>query len=240
MRYKINDIITSNNCGNGRVLGREKGKLLIEFFSDKTVVKVLTENAKRGAFDNPNKPSVYGVGYRGVGEHKTGDGKGKHNVFYKVWNQMLKRCYNKDYLKRFPTYEGCYVNDRWLNYQNFCEDIKQLENYENFIKFGNKEWNLDKDIKFKGNKEYSKEKCKFVYYKDNIADAASRRIYTKETIDKMSEVKRLPIEYYSEKSTNRTHFKKKCNREGYNFEDFEETLDYRKDKIYYFFYKTIY
>lgn len=47
----------------------------------------------------------------------------------------------------------------WLSFSNFINDIKEIENYEKYV---SDKWHLDKDILYKGNKTYSKEKVCFV------------------------------------------------------------------------------
>lgn len=83
---------------------------------------------------------------------------GKLIKSYALWKSMLSRCYNDDYHKRFPTYIGCTVCEEWLSFSNFKKWID-----ENYIK----DYHLDKDILFKGNKIYSPETCCFVPHKIN-------------------------------------------------------------------------
>lgn len=78
---------------------------------------------------------------------------------YRVWMDMLKRCYSTKFHERQPTYKGCSVSEEWLRFSNFrgwmeCQDFKDKQ--------------LDKDILFEGNKVYSKEACVFVAKSVNI------------------------------------------------------------------------
>ena len=72
---------------------------------------------------------------------------------YKNWCSMLYRCYSRKWQDKSPTYIGCTVGDEWLYFTNFKKwfDENYVEGYQ-----------LDKDIKFKGNKIYSPETCFFV------------------------------------------------------------------------------
>ena len=119
-------------------------------FEDGTI---LTNKAYRtvsnGGCKNLNYPSVFGVGFLGYGKYNT------KYIYYSIWHEMLRRCYVKNYKQ---TYNECFVNNEWHNYQNFCNWAKNHWK-QNF--------HLDKDILFKGNKEYSKEKCCFVPVKIN-------------------------------------------------------------------------
>lgn len=77
---------------------------------------------------------------------------------YKIWRNMLERCYCEKTQKRFPTYKGCTVCDKWKTFSNFKKWF-----HEHYIDG----WELDKDILFKGNKEYSFDKCCFVPHEIN-------------------------------------------------------------------------
>lgn len=103
-------------------------------------------------------------------KHKGCMGKGKHNVnhfLYKRWTCMMRRCYlttDKDY--RSYGLKGITVDISWFNFQNYVEDLIELEGFnETLIKSG--ELELDKDMKIKGNKIYSKDTCVWVNKSEN-------------------------------------------------------------------------
>lgn len=72
---------------------------------------------------------------------------------YKVWVNMLNRCYSDKYQDKRPTYKGCSTCEEWLIFSKFKYwMVKQ-------------DWQgkcLDKDLLFQGNKIYSPETCVFV------------------------------------------------------------------------------
>lgn len=73
--------------------------------------------------------------------------------YYRVWSDMIKRCYSKKALQKLPTYIGCSVIDSWLIFSNFKEWMLKQD------------WvgkQIDKDILYKDNKVYSPETCIFV------------------------------------------------------------------------------
>ena len=103
-----------------------------------------------------NTPSIYGVGYYGIGEFRSRF-EGKQTKEYVSWICMLRRCYSKDALNRNNTYINSAVCTEWHNFQNFAKWF--TENYNPETMQG---WHLDKDILIKGNKVYSPDTCCFV------------------------------------------------------------------------------
>ena len=66
---------------------------------------------------------------------------------------MLRRCYVLAVQEKHPSYKGCSVHVRWHNFQNFAID------YSSMVGYGNKGWQLDKDILYPKNKIYSRKRC---------------------------------------------------------------------------------
>jgi hypothetical protein len=66
---------------------------------------------------------------------------------------MIRRCYCSNTQKIQTSYINCYVDEKWHNFQNFCEwcEINYVIGFP-----------LDKDILIKGNKIYSEKTCCFV------------------------------------------------------------------------------
>lgn len=87
------------------------------------------------------------------------DGKQLSCPYYAKWHSMIKRCYSEKYHAKFPTYIGCVVIEEWLTFSNFKSWMVK-QDWENK--------HLDKDLLFKGNKVYSKEKCLFVTREINL------------------------------------------------------------------------
>ncbi|MDA0145314.1 hypothetical protein OCT63_13905 [Vibrio sp. RW] len=89
---------------------------------------------------------VHGVGIN--------DLKGASNTTaYRIWRNMLKRCYCPKYHVTRPTYKGCTVCCDWLVFSSFKRwfDKHYVLNFE-----------LDKDLLVAGNKQYAPENCRFV------------------------------------------------------------------------------
>jgi len=112
------------------------------------------------------KKLVYGVGVNdadyviGINETVGYTESGKRILkqvwlcpFYRKWKNMLHRCYSQNLQQIRPTYKGCSVIEKWHYFMNFRAWMEQQD-------WQGKE--LDKDLLFPGNKEYSEETCVFV------------------------------------------------------------------------------
>lgn len=133
-------------------------------FDDGTVVKVQVHQLKEGTVTNPNKVTIFGLGYIGQGPHKGYPNYKPHTV----WRNMLDRCYSKEAQEKHPTYRGCSVTDDWLCLQNFANWYEQNFSGERV------DWELDKDILTKGNKVYSPTNCVAVPQEINCLFTSSK------------------------------------------------------------------
>ena len=111
---------------------------------------------RKGKVRCPYEPRLYGVGYLGEGKYTTKE-NGKKTDEYRIYYDMLKRCYDSEFQERNPTYKGCTAENSWLNFQNMAEWIEN-----NYYEVQGERMHLDKDILCKGNKVYSRETCIFV------------------------------------------------------------------------------
>ena len=111
---------------------------------------------KNGKIKCPYERRIFGVGYLGEGKYKAKE-NGKNTNAYRIYYDMLRRCYDPKLQERHSTYKGCEVEDHLLNFQYMA---KWLEN--NYYEVDGEQMCLDKDILHKGNKIYSRETCIFV------------------------------------------------------------------------------
>lgn len=86
---------------------------------------------------------------------------------YVKWRTMLTRCYGKSSNK--GAYKGCTVAPEWKYFSTFREWVLLHKGFENL--------DLDKDILFKGNTQYSPDTCVFVptYINRLLVDKAAVR-----------------------------------------------------------------
>jgi hypothetical protein len=125
-------------------------------------MKMVKLREKDKKLDTPKL--VYGVGVNDADyvtrkvETIEVNGKQKQKLvwicpYYRAWKNMLMRCYSTKYQERHPTYKGCSVSEEWLRFSNFRRWMEK-QDWEGM--------QLDKDLLFESNKEYSKETCVFV------------------------------------------------------------------------------
>lgn len=173
-----NGSIRKNKCRLGRTYMSNKGypAKIIEYidsynctleFEDGFLIKNIAYGAiKRGSFINPNYPSVHGVGYIGVGVHKTSI-NGKHTPAYSIWCGILVRCYGKNKEVRYPTYKECTIFEDWKCFQVFAKW---------FYTYYKEGFHLDKDVLVRGNKIYSPDTCCFIPCEINGVIKVSNKI----------------------------------------------------------------
>ena len=114
---------------------------------------------KTGKIKNPYHPSIFNIGYLGIGKYRTSQTttkKNKNTNQYKTWRTMLERCYCPKFAITHPSYDNCIVVEEWHNFQNFAEWYD-----ENYYELKDERVALDKDILKKGNKLYSPSTCIF-------------------------------------------------------------------------------
>ena len=75
---------------------------------------------------------------------------------YQLWAGMIRRAYDKNLHERLPTYTDCLVANEFRRFSSFNEWCQNQRG------FGIDDWQLDKDILQKGNREYHPDKCVFL------------------------------------------------------------------------------
>ncbi|WZL56168.1 hypothetical protein SP3_00109 [Bacillus phage fHSPT3] len=143
-------------------------KYLVKF--EETGYESIVEKVqiKRGTVKDRYARSVFGIGY--LGDVKMVD----HKREYIMWSGMLERCYDSS-CERYKDYGGAGVTvcDRWHSFENFLEDLPNIEGYDEAL-FKQKKIFIDKDIKQKSipknKKVYSPDTCCFVSRQINNAN----------------------------------------------------------------------
>lgn len=157
-------IYTSITSGDFKIVKyTNKRNVIIRFIKTGYTFNAQSNAIKKGQVKDRILPSVYSVGFLGVGNHKASRG----SKAYKTWLGMLERCYCLKYQSKKPTYKDCSVTKEWHNFQNFAGWFEL-----NYIKG----CDLDKDIKQRGvkNKIYSPKTCLFVTPKINSIESHAK------------------------------------------------------------------
>jgi len=156
---KINtgDRFKTNEGYDVEVLDYANSKdVLIQFVDGhEYITTAQSVDLRRGNIKNPFHPSVFGIGYIGVGVTPPSIG-GKDAPIYRAWKDMLNRAYGEKYKKKRPTYNDVTVCNEWHNFQNFAAWYKLQKNA------GKTGYSLDKDLTTWGNRQYCPENCSYV------------------------------------------------------------------------------
>lgn len=121
-QVRVGNICESNSGENFLIIAKYGKQILIKFIDDYGY-ECIRERAdvRDGKVKNPYEKSAYGVGATGNIENAT------KNPQYKFW---LNLC------KRYVEGELPNLNQRWLIFEYWLEDIKTLTDYHNFSQKG--------------------------------------------------------------------------------------------------------
>ena len=156
----VGKVCKSKSSGDFKVVKyNDKTNVEIRFLKTGYETTVQLVQVRNGGIKDPYVPSVCGVGVLGA-KYPTRV-NGVQTKEYKLWQNMLQRCYNDTCQKKQPTYEGCEVSENFKSYEYFYEWCHKQVGF-------NKEWHLDKDLLVKGNKVYSESTCVFIPFEINL------------------------------------------------------------------------
>lgn len=169
-KVKVGDVFY-NNAGSKLMVVEvnKQADVLIAFQDDyRYLVRTTAKCVRAGSVRNPYHPLVYGVGFMGVGRHKSKGDDGKSKA-HGIWRDMLKRCYGDNIVESPKSYKDVTVCDEWHNFQNFADW------YTNH-RFHGMGYHLDKDLLVVGNKIYSPDACTLVPQEVNqiVTDGGAR------------------------------------------------------------------
>jgi len=152
--------------------------VLVEFTLTKYKTVCQTVCVRMGKVRDPFYPSVFGVGFFGVGKYNLSE-HGKGTKCQQIWRGMIERCYYAKYHEDHPTYKGCSVDPRWHNYQVFAEwfEVHYIKGFH-----------LDKDKLISGNRIYSPEACCFISPQENTEISVSKHYKFKSPVGEIVEV----------------------------------------------------
>lgn len=152
----------------------DKMNVVVSLINQNYVKTVTSSNINKGKVKTPFSKTVSNVGYIGLtkqGKEPQLNMQGKQTREYKLWQNMINRCYSGTY----ESYKNVTVCERWHCFANFLEDLPHIEGYKYWLS-NPKKVSLDKDIKQPNNKNkiYSLETCTFINIKENSKEAGIR------------------------------------------------------------------
>lgn len=157
-KRRLGEIRYNNQGSQMKIIEYNNSHDIIIEYQDEYRFKRRTSysNFINGCLDNPYFPTVCGVGI--TGDIKKYISKNiKINREYNMWRDMIYRCFGEKRKEKYPTYKEVTCCNEWLLFENFYE---WLHSQPNFEKWENcRDFDIDKDILFKGNKIYSPKTC---------------------------------------------------------------------------------
>lgn len=153
------------------VEGSPRYRYLIRFEATGSEKIVDRKQIAAGSIADDFDPHIYGVAFKG-------DIKCVSKLEKKAfsnWNAMISRCYNEKDIN-YISYggNGVVVDEKWLCFKNFYEDLPNIEGFEEEAYLLGK-INLDKEYRSLENKTYSLEQCGFINASENKKKQPSKQ-----------------------------------------------------------------
>ena len=152
---------SSNNFGDFIVIDYVNNKnITVEFITTGYQTKTTTKEINQGKIADRLKPSVFGVGI--IGNKYPINDNGSINYIYKVWNNILDRCYNEKTKLKYKAYSDCSTSNNFKYYEYFYEWFTSQKGCD-------ERFEVDKDLLVKGNRIYSENTCILLPKEINLA-----------------------------------------------------------------------
>lgn len=142
------------------------GRREIEFIRTGVRQSVAVSGLGRGEVRDIGAPTVCGVGVSFEGATQFGPE-------YALWRNLVRRCYDREYLKRHPSYRGCSMSVAWQYFAGFLAELPTVPGYSFWTE--DRSCELDKDFQLPGNRVYCVTRCQFVPKRVNRWEALNRR-----------------------------------------------------------------
>ena len=155
---EVGKLYKTNKHGNVIILEYiSSAEVKVKFVNTGFTTTTSMSNVRRGVVKDRLSPSVYGVGVIGTSTTKK---DGIALTEYKIWNGMMRRCYNQKCKNLKSTYLNCSTSDNFKNFTFF-------EKWANLQVGFDKSFDLDKDILGCGS-VYHEDICVFVPREINL------------------------------------------------------------------------
>ena len=151
----VGKVCKSLNSGDFKILTCNGARNVeIQFLKTGYKTTVYLGSIRNGYVKDRYVPSVYDIGI--IGDKYPSRINGVLTREYKLWMDMLRRCYSDGFKKKHPAYKDCEVSENFKSYEYFYEWCNEQ------IGFGVDGFEIDKDLLIKGNKVYPENICIFI------------------------------------------------------------------------------
>jgi hypothetical protein len=177
----VGSILNTKNGDVEVVRYVNKDKVFFKFINSGFETSSKSQAIREGRVTDRLSKTVLGIATIGDGPYKNTINY-KTTPAYKCWIGIIYRCYYEK-CSSFHRYggRGVFVCEEWLNFQTFAGW------YEKNKPCDSVNWEIDKDIKVKGNLEYSPDKCIFVSPQQNTENAIAKTFKMKSPSGKVVE-----------------------------------------------------
>lgn len=76
--------------------------------------------------------------------------------YHQTWLSVIRRCYSQTYLKKYPAYKGCSVDQRWKKLSSFIAWMKIQPEHDLWVSHN---YQVDKDFLFPNERVYGPDTC---------------------------------------------------------------------------------
>ena len=173
-RDRIGEETLNNQGCLMRIVEYNNSKDIVVEFQDEYKARINSRypEFKSGGIRNPYHPVICGVGMIGM---KYGAAINKKTTKeYYTWKNMLYRCYNEEYKKRYNTRQDLVCCEEWLCFENFYDWIHSQSNCKNFLEGNN--WILSVDVIDKNNNIFSPQTCYLIPQNINALFFTDKRL----------------------------------------------------------------
>lgn len=158
-KYFVGDVLSTNSGVEVKLIDiKTQGRVRIQWQDEHMFEDdVHIANLSTGRIQNPFERTVFGVGYLGYSRRR-----GTRNVEYSTWNSIFRRCYDEEYQSIKPTYVECTVDEKWHHLYDFILWSREA------VGWNLADYQMDKDLLYKGNKVYGPDTCVMLPRKLNM------------------------------------------------------------------------
>lgn len=112
----------------GEQVDGKRRSYVIQFQGSGSIRRVNHRELLSGSINDPYRPAIYDVACIGQVTNVVA------SPLYSLWARMISRCYDTNNVHyNIEGKRGFTVHPRWLCFENFYRDVKELPNYENWI-----------------------------------------------------------------------------------------------------------